>query len=136
MRFVRDGIAYDTEKATELVGGNSPWSGAWWALYRTPTGAFFKMVVDHDGETFLECGTLTEAEARSCVEEKENHLVEKYFGLMPEPGSPQLQRPAVTVALGWLAQDARATELVTLKPAIWGMSIDLKELYRRARLWL
>src|ERR1700733_13678747 len=116
MRVVRDGIAYDTDKATNLVGGdNSEWSQAWWGLYRTPTGGFFKMVVDHDGETFLECKTVTEAEARMCLEQHANHLVEKYFGPMPEPGSPQLQRPAVIAALGSPAQDARATDLVTLK---------------------
>jgi TIR domain len=92
MRVIVDGIAYDTDKATEIVGGdNSQWSGAWWGLYRTPTGAFFKIVVDHDGETLQECRTLTDFEARGCLEKHANHLVEKYFGPMPEPGSPPAQ---------------------------------------------
>lgn len=88
MRLIIEGKAYDTDKATRVTGGdNSPWpSGAWWSLYRTDNGTFFKIIVDHDGETLLECSTLTDAQARANLEKHANHLVEQYFGPMPEPG--------------------------------------------------
>jgi hypothetical protein len=89
VRLIIEGKAYDTDKATRVTGGdNSPWpSGAWWSLYRTDNGTFFKIVVDHDGETLLECSTLTDAQARANLEKHANHLVEQYFGPMPEPGA-------------------------------------------------
>ena len=136
MRVVYGGIAYDTDKATKLVGGdNSPWSDAWWGLYRTPAGAYFKIIVDHNGESFLECKTLTDEEARTCLEKEANHLVEKYFGPMPEPGFSQYQSAAVTSSTTSSIRGERPNELLVLKPSIWGLSIDLKELGRRARSW-
>lgn len=132
MRVVFEGIAYDTDKSTEIVSGdNSEWSGAWWGLYRAPTGAFFKIVVDHDGETFLECRTLTDVEARAILERHGNHLVEKYFGPMPEPGSPQALKAIPGSYPTSSCLPDRSSELVTLKPGIWGVSVDLKELWRR-----
>jgi hypothetical protein len=66
VRLIIDGIAYDTDRATEVVGGdNAQCSNAWWGLYRTQNGTFFRIVVDHDGETLQECKTLTKAEARA-----------------------------------------------------------------------
>ena len=135
MRVVFDGIAYDTDKATKLVGGdNSPWSDAWWGLYLTPTGGFFKIIVGHDGESFLECRTLTDVEARTCLEQNANGLVEKYFGPMPEPTFPQPDIVAPTTNSA-LSSREPFRELITLKPSLWGMGIDLKELSRRARDW-
>ncbi|MGO8845650.1 MAG: hypothetical protein ACLQFI_10010 [Methylocella sp.] len=88
MKLIIEGKAYDTDKATRVTGGdNSAWSSAWWGLYRTDNGTFFKIVVDHDGETLLECSTLTDAQARATLEKHANHLVEQYFGPMPEPGA-------------------------------------------------
>jgi hypothetical protein len=104
-------------------------------LYRTPTGAFFKIVVGHDGEAFQECKTLTDSEARAIVERHSNHLVEKYFGPMPEPGSPQAKRSAVGSSPALTPSPGDRPELVTLKPTIWGMGIDLKEAWRRCRAW-
>ena len=88
VKQVIQGTTYDTETATELTGGdNIPNSNAWWALYRTQQGAFFKIVVDHDGSTFNEFRPLTDAEARAVLEKHANHLVEIYFGPMPEASS-------------------------------------------------
>ena len=100
MRQIIDGIAYDTETATEVIGGdNSAWSGAWWGLYRTNNGTFFKIVVDHDGSTFQEFRTLTDLEARAELETHANHLVERYFGPMPEPGPMRFSRQSVVAAI-------------------------------------
>jgi len=88
VKFIIEGKAYDTDKAVQVAGGdNGPWSSAWWGLYRTQNGAFFKIVVDHDGETLLQCRTLTDTEARTDLEKHANHLVEPHFGPMPEPGA-------------------------------------------------
>jgi hypothetical protein len=90
VRIISEGIAYDTDKAAKIAGGNNgQWSEAWWGLYRTPAGAFFKIVFDHDGETLLECRTLPDSEARTCLEKHANGLVEKHFGPMPEPAPSQ-----------------------------------------------
>jgi hypothetical protein len=130
MRIIFEGIAYDTDKSTEIVSGdNSAWSGGWWGLYRAPTGAFFKIVVDHDGETFLECRTLTDVEARTFLERNANNLVEKYFGPMPDPDSPQASSSATRSS----PPPEPSSELLTLKPGIWGVSVDLKEVWRRIR---
>jgi hypothetical protein len=100
VRRIIDGIAYDTDTATQLTGGdNAEWSNAWWGLYRTNNGTFFKIVVDHDGETFLEFKTVTDAEARSTLEKHANHLVEQYFGPMPEPNLTHFSRRTVIAAL-------------------------------------
>ena len=63
-------------------------SMAWWALYQTRHGAFFKVLVDHDGETTT-WTPLSDAEAQTLLEERANHLVEKYFGPMPEGGAAE-----------------------------------------------
>jgi hypothetical protein len=99
VRRIVDGIAYDTETATRIVGDNHQWSEAWWGLYRTNKGAFFKIVVDHDGDTFVEFKAMTDAEARSVLEKDANHLVEKYFGPMPEPGPMQFSRRTIIAAV-------------------------------------
>jgi hypothetical protein len=134
VRIISDGIAYDTDKATKVVGGdNAEWSEAWWGLYRTPAGAFFKIVVDHDGENLLECRTLTDLEAQTCVEKHANGLVEEYFGPMPEPGSPQAKRSPMGSSP---ALPGHRPKLLTLKPTFWGIGIDLKEAWVRCRaLW-
>lgn len=88
MRLVFDGKAYDTDAAAEIIGGdNAPWSNAWWGLYRTENGAFFSIVVGHDGDEILECRMLSDSESQKELEKHANGLVEKYFGPMPEPGA-------------------------------------------------
>jgi hypothetical protein len=105
MKIIVEGIAYDTEKAVQLAGGdNGPWSNAWWGLYRTQNGAFFKIVVGHDGDELLQCRTVTDAEARTDLEKYANHLVEQHFGPMPEPGAfrrdVRFSRRTILAAIG------------------------------------
>jgi hypothetical protein len=84
-----DGVKYDTETATEVVGGdNFEWSNAWWGLFQTRHGAFFEVLCDHDGETH-KFTPLTDDEARARLEKHGNHLVAEYFGPVPEHGSAE-----------------------------------------------
>jgi hypothetical protein len=113
VRRIIDGEAYDTDKSTRVVGGdNGGWSDAWWGLYRTEGGIFFKIVVDHDGSSFVEFRALTDAEARADVEKHANHLVEKYFGPAPEVGERRrpmrFSRRTVIAAIGMLERLTQA----------------------------
>lgn len=86
MRRIIRGTAYDTT-AAELVASNTHGSdapsGAWWSLYRTGQGAWFEVAAGHDGvvETFT---ALSDRQAQAWLETNANHLVEQYFGQMPE----------------------------------------------------
>jgi predicted HicB family RNase H-like nuclease len=89
MKRIINGKTYNTNTATHVTGGdNSQWSDAWWGLYQTRHGAFFKVVVDHDGVS-EKITPLTDAEAQAVVEKHANHLVEQYFGPMPEYGAAE-----------------------------------------------
>jgi predicted HicB family RNase H-like nuclease len=90
MKKIIDGKTYNTDTATYVTGGdNSEYSSAWWGLYQTRHGAFFTIVVDHDGETVLEFRPLTDQEAYKDLEKHANHLIEQYFGTMPEGGAAE-----------------------------------------------
>jgi hypothetical protein len=124
VRRIIDGIAYDTDTATEVVGGdNSAWSAAWWGLYRTQNGTFFKIVVDHDGTTFQEFKTLTDAEVRAELEKHANHLVEKYFGPMPEPGPMRFSRRTVVAAVEVLEGAIQTHAALTRFLLRWGPAL-------------
>jgi hypothetical protein len=88
MKRVIAGKTYDTETATYVATGdhNHEMSQAWWSLYRTRDGAFFEVVADHEGilEGFY---PLTDKQAQKFLEANANHLVEEYFGPMPELGA-------------------------------------------------
>ncbi|MDR3436315.1 hypothetical protein [Telmatospirillum sp.] len=100
MRRVIEGKAFDTKSATEVVSGdNSPMSDAWWGLYRTKDGVFFKVVVDHDGETVTEFAPLSNLDARAFLERRANYLVEEYFGPMPEPSPSRFSRNTIIAAV-------------------------------------
>jgi hypothetical protein len=89
MKRIIEGVTYDTDTATEVCGGsNQPCSDAWWAMYQTRHGAFFKVTCDHDGET-LTFAPLSDAQAQELLERHANHLVEQYFGPFPEYGSAE-----------------------------------------------
>ncbi len=90
MKRIIGGRTYNTRTATRLTGGEAgdPSMG-WWGLYQTRHGAFFKVRVDHDGETVLDFRPLTDAEARIELESHAGHLVEKYFGPLPEGGAAE-----------------------------------------------
>jgi len=92
MKKIIDGKAYNTETATEvvLVSADSADSGAWLRLYQTRHGAFFKIVVGHDGETFQEFRPVTDEEALEIVQEHgAPSLVDQYFGPFPEGGAAE-----------------------------------------------
>lgn len=90
MKRIIRGQTYNTDTATEVFTDSAPdpSSMAWWGLYQTRHGAFFKVLVDHDGEstTFT---PLTDPEAQALLERHANHLVEQYFGAMPEGGAAE-----------------------------------------------
>jgi hypothetical protein len=139
MRRIIDGVAYDTDTATFIAQGDHdhPMSQASWSLYQTRHGAFFEVVAGHDG-VVEEWNPLSDEQARRWLEANANYLIEKYFGAMPEAGDPSMRetRPAVIVGQQSPATPQRPAspgELLTLKPGIWGMSIDLKEAGRRLR---
>src|SRR5688572_13921213 len=90
MKRIIDGVTYDTATATEVFNGQSQsvHSMAWWALYQNRHGAFFNVICDHDGE-MMGIKPLSDDEARSLLERHANHLVEQYFGDLPEHGSAE-----------------------------------------------
>jgi hypothetical protein len=100
VKRVIQGTTYDTDTSVEVTGGdNSPNSNAWWALYRTQQGVFFKVVIDHDGLTINEFRPLTDTQARAILEKHANQLVENYFGSMPEASSMKFSRRTVISAI-------------------------------------
>lgn len=89
MKRIINGQTYNTDTATEVFIENAAEpSMAWWALYQTRHGAFFKVLVDHNGETTT-FTPLSDAEAQAVLEKRANHLVEQYFGPMPEGGAAE-----------------------------------------------
>jgi predicted DNA binding CopG/RHH family protein len=98
MKRIIDGTTYDTDTATEVYSAENQYSGAWWAMYQTRHGAFFKVVCDHDGETHT-FTPLSDSEAQKLLERHANHLVEKYFGPFPEYGSAE-RRLTVRIPVG------------------------------------
>jgi predicted DNA binding CopG/RHH family protein len=98
MKRIIAGVTYDTETATEVCREGSEHSSAWWQLYQTRHGAFFKIVCDHDGETLF-FTPLPDDEAQELVEKHANHLVEQYFGPAPEHGSAE-RRLTLRIPIG------------------------------------
>ena len=100
MKRILEGITYDTDTATEVYSASHVhhMSQAWWSMHQTRHGAFFKVVCDHDGET-INIEPLTDQLAQKLLERHANHLVEQYFGPMPEFGSAE-KRLTVRIPLG------------------------------------
>jgi predicted HicB family RNase H-like nuclease len=88
MKRIIEGQTYNTETATQVFIGGSQFSQGWWGLYQTRAGAFFKILVNHDGEEVLEFGPVSDDEAQRLLEKHANHLVEKYFDVI-EGGSAE-----------------------------------------------
>jgi predicted HicB family RNase H-like nuclease len=89
VKRIIDGMTYNTQTATEVFCSGPVQSDAWHGVYQTRHGAFFKVVVDHDGETVLEFGPLTDNEAQAEVQKHAPHLVDDYFGPFPEAGAAE-----------------------------------------------
>jgi hypothetical protein len=63
-----------------------------------------------------------------------------YLGSIRDPDIFQKAKIGAASAGGeppkdWLISDEKHPELFTLKPSVWGMGMDLKELFRRAKAW-
>lgn len=86
MKRIINGKTYNVATATPVFedGPDDGFSMAWWGLYQTRHGEFFKVMIDHDGETVLEFRSVTDTDARALLEKHANHLVEQYLGDMPE----------------------------------------------------
>ena len=109
MKRIIGGTTYDTATATEVFYQRHDHSEAWWGLYQTRHGAFFKVVCQYDGETH-EFSPLADVEAQAILEKHANHLIEQYFGPMPEYGSAE-KRLTVRLPIGLARRvsDASAT---------------------------
>ena len=90
MKRIIDGKSYNTDTATKVAGCENlhPDSFAWWGLYQTRHGAFFEVVMD-DYDQLQEFRPLSDSEAQTLLEKRANHLVEQYFGPMPEGGAAE-----------------------------------------------
>jgi hypothetical protein len=105
MRQVIDGQAFDTETATEVISGdNHPMSSAWWGLYRTKDGVFFKVIVGHDGETIEYFSPMSNRNAREFLEKRANYLVEEYFGPASEPAPSRFSRNTIIASIETMEQ--------------------------------
>ena len=90
MKRIIDGKTYNTDTAMLVTkSGAQLWeqSFTWWALYQTRHGEFFRIMVDGGEEQ--EFRPLNDAEAQAFLEKHANHLVEQYFGPMPEGGAAE-----------------------------------------------
>lgn len=89
MKRIIDGKAYNTDTAIKVAtSGAGHWqSDAWWSLYQTRHGAFFLDGADHHGDPVFR--PMSDVEAQAFLEKNANHLVEQYFGPMPEGGAAE-----------------------------------------------
>jgi hypothetical protein len=109
MKKIIGGMSYDTETAELLASADHghEMSQAWWNLYRTRQGAFFEVAAGHDGvvESFQ---PISLSDARSYLERHANHLVEKYFGPVPEAGPNKFTRRTIIAAIAVLERLTQA----------------------------
>jgi predicted DNA binding CopG/RHH family protein len=98
MKRIINGVTYDTTTATEIFFDSNDHSEAWWGLYQTRHGAFFKVLVGHHGDE-AKWTPLTDEEARAHVEKFANHLVGQFFGSAPEAGSAE-RRMTIRIPVG------------------------------------
>jgi hypothetical protein len=88
VKRIINGKSYNIHTATEVIGRENPYSSVSWSLYQTRHGAFFEVIADPNiGKT--EFRPLADDEAQALLERHANHLVEHYFGAMPEGGAAE-----------------------------------------------
>jgi predicted HicB family RNase H-like nuclease len=85
MKRIFGGKTYNTDTATKIA---SRWDGPDETadLYQNRHGAFFEFGADEGGAGIR---SLTDSEAQAWLEKYANHLVEQYFGVMPEAGAAE-----------------------------------------------
>lgn len=89
MKRIIDGKTYNIDTATKLAGGENGFGSlAWWGLYRTRYDAFFKVVVEHDGEA-TQFTPLNDDEALELLQKHAPHRVDECFGPFPEAGAAE-----------------------------------------------
>lgn len=88
MKRIIDGKTYNIDTATKLAGGGDENSLAWWGLFRTRHDAFFRVTVDHDGES-NRWEPLTDEVALNLLQIHAPQLVEECFGRFPEAGASE-----------------------------------------------
>jgi hypothetical protein len=90
MKRIIDGITYNTETATRVAmgGPSDPSDLAWWEMYQTRHGAFFKVITDHDGED-MRIKPMDDNAAQAFLEKYANDVVETVFGPFPEAGAAE-----------------------------------------------
>jgi hypothetical protein len=109
MKKIIGGMSYDTETADLLASAEHghEMSQAWWHLYRTSQGAYFEVAAGHDGD-IEKFQAVSPSEARAYLERHANHLVEKYFGPVPEAGPNRFARRTVLAAIAMLERLTQA----------------------------
>jgi len=110
MKRIIDGQTYNTETATQIFVGGSDFSNAWWGIYQTRAGAFFKIVVNHDGEEVQEFKPITDAEAQKLLEKHANHLVEKYFDVVEGGSAERRMTVRLPINLARRVEEAAASK--------------------------
>jgi predicted HicB family RNase H-like nuclease len=88
MKRIIDGKSYNTDTATKIAyWGSLDRGGETADLYQNRNGAFFEVGFDGYHEPGIR--PLTDPEAQAWLEKYANHLVEQYFGAMPESGAAE-----------------------------------------------
>jgi hypothetical protein len=105
MKRIIDGKTYNTDTATKIAKFYySPDESI--DLYQNRHGAFFEFWADYYGPGIR---PLTDAEALAWLEKHANHLVEQYFGAMPEGGAAE-RRLTIRVPVNLAERVEKAAE--------------------------
>jgi predicted HicB family RNase H-like nuclease len=94
MRRIIKGTAYDTDTAELIIKVDGDWRinpEETASLYRTRNGAFFlwAQYVTPAYDVATGIFPYTDEQAQKWLEDNANHLVEKYFGEMPDGGAAE-----------------------------------------------
>lgn len=96
MKRTINGITCDTVAATEIIAEGHGCSLAWWGLYQTPGGSFFKVVVGTDGKV-AEWALVAAEQTKKMVEKYAPHMIEKVFGSAASASDAALSELRITV---------------------------------------
>jgi hypothetical protein len=120
MKRIIKGQAYNTETSTTVfvlghASGHTHWqSDGWFGLYQTRLGAFFKIMMDHDGETLLEFEPISDIEAQELTEKYANHLVEKFFDVIEGGSAERRLTVRLPINLARRVEEAALTKSISV----------------------